>query len=169
MQRLETAARPGPWKGPRTAEEHGNVRSGPASAPIVRLGPMAGDFYTSAARPRLLGPVHDTRMTVPSSPRAAIPRTCGSLDPKDRDQVYGPGQIKAAPCDEDHVVGLASLSISDALVICSNGSAMVTSDSGDSWEEADQLPGHYGCRRPATAVTGSPALLPDVRVFRFGH
>jgi hypothetical protein len=61
--------------------------------------------------------------------------------PNDRDQVYSPGKTKASPCDQGHVVGMASLSVSDALVICSNGSAMVTSDSGKSWDEAGQLPG----------------------------
>jgi hypothetical protein len=116
------------------------VNSGPA--PIVRLGTDGtGDFYIIGG-----GQGCSTRYIAYSNDGAIVasvsnPSNLWFSRPKDRDQVYGPGKSKAAPCDEDHVVGLASLSISDALVICNNGSAMVTSDSGDSWEEADQVPG----------------------------
>ena len=117
------------------------VKSSPA--PIVRLGTDGtGDFYIIGGA----GQDCSTRYTAYRNDGAIAASTNNPSNlwfshPKDRDQVYGPGKIKAAPCDEDHVVGLASLSISDALVICSSGSAMITSDSGDSWEEADQLPG----------------------------
>ncbi len=117
------------------------MRSG--LAPIVRLGADGtGDFYTIGGA----GQECSTRYTAYSTDGAVVASTDNPLNlwysrPKDRDQVYGPGKTKAAPCDEDHVVGLASLVLSDALVICTNGSAMVTSDSGKSWEEADQLPG----------------------------
>ena len=117
------------------------VRSGPA--PIVRLGTDGtGDFYIIGGA----GQECSTRYTAYSNDGAIVASTNNPSNlwfsrPKNRDQVNGPGQSKAAPCDDDHVVGLASLSISEALVICSNGSAMVTSDSGKSWEEADQVPG----------------------------
>jgi hypothetical protein len=61
--------------------------------------------------------------------------------PKDPDQVYGPGSNKAAPCEKGHVVGLSSISTSEALVICTDGAAMVSSDSGKSWAEAAKVPG----------------------------
>ncbi len=47
MQRSETATRPGPWKGPRTAEKRGVRVVSSGLAPIVRLGiDGTGDFYT---------------------------------------------------------------------------------------------------------------------------
>jgi hypothetical protein len=117
------------------------VKSG--LAPIVRIGmDGTGDFYTIGGA----GQECSTRYAAYSADSGIVASTDNPLSmwfsrPKDRDQVYSPGKTKAEPCDEGHVVGLASLSISDALVICSNGGAMVTSDSGRSWDEADQLPG----------------------------
>jgi hypothetical protein len=112
-------------------------------APIVRLGmDGTGDFYTIGGA----GQECSATYTAYSDDGAIVASTDNPLNlwysgPKDRDQVYGPGKTKATPCDEGHVVGLASLSLSDALVICTNGSAMVTSDSGKSWLEAGELPG----------------------------
>jgi hypothetical protein len=62
-------------------------------------------------------------------------------DPKDPDQIQGPVSAKATPCTGQHVLGLASLNPSEALVICTNGPAMATSDSGTSWQGADELVG----------------------------
>src|SRR5215213_9788491 len=36
---------------------------------------------------------------------------------------------------------MASMGVPDALLICTDGSVMVTSDSGKSWEKADDIPG----------------------------
>jgi hypothetical protein len=101
-----------------------------------------GNFYTIGGA----GQDCSTQYIAYSTDGAVVAETGNPLNlwfsrPKNRDEVYGPGKTKATPCDEAHVVGMASLSISDALVICSNGSAMVTSDSARSWDEADQLPG----------------------------
>jgi hypothetical protein len=62
-------------------------------------------------------------------------------DPKNPDEVYGPGLAKATPCKGQHVVGLASLSATEALLVCTDGVVMVTSNAGKSWERADKLAG----------------------------
>jgi hypothetical protein len=62
-------------------------------------------------------------------------------DPADRNQVRGPGRARATPCEDKDVVGIATLDPAEALIVCSNGSIMVTSDSGESWEQADKLAG----------------------------
>jgi hypothetical protein len=59
--------------------------------------------------------------------------------PSNPDQINGPGDSKAAPCDE-HVVGLAPLDMSRALVVCSDGAAMITNNSGSRWRQAARLP-----------------------------
>ena len=112
-------------------------------APIVRLGlDGAGNVYTIGGE----GDACSTRYTEYSADGEVVASTDNPINlwfsrPKDRDQVYGPGSNEATPCDGSHVVGVSSLTVSEALVICTDGSAMVTSDSGESWEEADQLPG----------------------------
>src|SRR5215217_1480436 len=63
------------------------------------------------------------------------------LNPNKRDQVVGPQNAKASPCKRQHLVGLASLDVSNALVICGDGSAMTSSNSGRSWRKAGDLPG----------------------------
>jgi hypothetical protein len=112
-------------------------------APIVRLAfDGAGNIYTVGGA----GETCSTQYTAYSSDGDTTESTGTPMDiwfsrPKDRDQVYSPDNIKAAPCDKGHVVGLSSLSTSDALVICTDGAAMVTSDSGKSWAEAANVPG----------------------------
>jgi hypothetical protein len=114
-------------------------------APIVRLGlDGAGNVYTIGGA----GDACSTRYTAYTSEGAVSESTDNPINlwfsrPKDRDQIYGPGNNEAAPCDGSHVVGMSSLTVSDseALVICTDGLAMVTSDSGKTWEKADQLPG----------------------------
>jgi hypothetical protein len=64
-----------------------------------------------------------------------------SRDPKDPDQILGPAWARATPCKGEHVVGLASLSTSEALLVCTGGSVMVTSNSGKSWKKGDELVG----------------------------
>jgi len=101
-----------------------------------------GDFYTIGGA----GQDCSTQYTAYSADGAIVAQTSNPLNlwfsrPKDRDQVHGPGKNRAAPCAQTHVVGMTSLSISDALVVCSDGAAIVTSDSGRSWDEADELPG----------------------------
>jgi hypothetical protein len=64
-----------------------------------------------------------------------------SRDPKDPDQIVGPGWARATPCKGEDVVGLASLSTSEALLVFTGESVMVTSNSGKSWKKADELVG----------------------------
>ena len=112
-------------------------------APIVRLGlDEAGNIYTIGGT----GQECSTLYAAYTTDGAVAETTDNPMNlwfsrPKDRDQIYSPRNNKAAPCDASHVVGMSSLTVSEALVICTDGSAMVTSDSGESWEEADQLPG----------------------------
>ena len=59
--------------------------------------------------------------------------------PKDRDEINGPGDTKATPC-EGHVVGLAPLDSSQALVVCDNGAAISTRNSGRTWRQVARIP-----------------------------
>ena len=112
-------------------------------APITRLAfDGAGNLYTIGG----VGQDCSTQYTAYSGNGEVADSTDSPMDvwfsgPKDRDQVYSPDNNKAAPCDASHVVGLSSLSTSEALVICTDGAAMVTSDSGKSWAEAADVPG----------------------------
>jgi hypothetical protein len=112
-------------------------------APISRLAfDGAGNIYTVGGA----GQNCSTQYTAYSSNGDVAESTDTPTDvwfsrPKDRDQVYGPGNNKSAPCDASHVVGLSSLNTSEALVICGDGAAMVSSDSGKSWAEAAKVPG----------------------------
>ena len=112
-------------------------------APIVRLEMEAqGNLYAvGGARPGC-----STRYLAFSTSGAIVgqtdaPQGVWYLDPKKRDQVVGPQNAKASPCKRQHVVGLASLDVSKALVICGDGSAMTSSNSGRSWRKAGDLPG----------------------------
>jgi hypothetical protein len=62
-------------------------------------------------------------------------------DPTDQDEIFGPGSARARPCKGQHVVGLASLSTTEALLVCTDGLVMVSSNSGKSWKKADELVG----------------------------
>jgi hypothetical protein len=59
--------------------------------------------------------------------------------PKDRDEVNGPGGAKATPC-KGHVLGLAPLDLSRALVVCDNGDAVSTRTSGRTWQQVGRIP-----------------------------
>ena len=69
------------------------------------------------------------------------PQGVWSRHPKDLDQIQGPGWTRARPCKGQHVLGLASVDTSEALVLCTRGSVMVTANSGKSWKKADELVG----------------------------
>jgi len=112
-------------------------------APIVRLEMEAqGNLYAvGGARPGC-----STRYLAFSTSGAIVgqtdaPQGVWYLHPKKRDQVVGPQNAKASPCKRQHIVGLASLDVSNALVICGDGSAMTSSNSGRSWRKAGDLPG----------------------------
>jgi hypothetical protein len=115
----------------------------PALGPLVRLGvESGGKLYV------LGGSGKDCSIRYVSySTDGAIaaqtdnPHGVWYRDPKDPDRIQGPDSARATPCKEQHVVGLASLSRSEALLVCTRGSAMVTSDSGKSWKGAAELVG----------------------------
>jgi hypothetical protein len=69
------------------------------------------------------------------------PRGIWFRNPKNRDEIHGPGGAVATPCKRQHVVGLASLSPTNALLVCMDGRLMVTSNAGKSWKRADKLAG----------------------------
>jgi hypothetical protein len=60
-------------------------------------------------------------------------------NPKDRDELNGPGDTKATPC-KGHVLGLAPLDSARALVVCDNGDAMSTRNSGRTWQQVGRIP-----------------------------
>ena len=59
--------------------------------------------------------------------------------PEDRDEINGPGGTKATPCN-GHVIGLASLNLSRALVVCDDGAAMSSGNSGKTWRQVARIP-----------------------------
>jgi hypothetical protein len=69
------------------------------------------------------------------------PRGIWWRSPKNPDEIYGPGSAGATPCRRQHVVGLAAGSTNEALLVCTDGSVMVSSNSGKSWKKADELVG----------------------------
>ena len=116
------------------------VKSG--LAPVVRLGVEGDNVYTVGGA----GQACSTRYTAYTTDGSVVatidnPSNLWFPKPKDRDEIHGPANNKATPCAAGHVVGMSSLTVSDALVICTDGSSMVTSDSGQSWEKAAKLPG----------------------------
>jgi photosystem II stability/assembly factor-like uncharacterized protein len=58
--------------------------------------------------------------------------------PKDRDEINGPGGTRATPCN-GHVVDLAPFNLSRALVVCDDGAAMSTGDSGKTWRTVAEI------------------------------
>src|SRR5215211_7188407 len=105
------------------------VKSG--LAPVVRLGVGGGNVYTVGGTGQACSTRY-TDYTADGSVLASIdnPSNLWFPRPKDRDEIQGPANNKATPCAASHVVGMSSLTVSDALVICTDGSSMVTSDSG---------------------------------------
>jgi hypothetical protein len=115
------------------------VRTG--LAPIVRLGQTASDLYTVGG----VGRHCSSRYVAYAADGKVTESTNSPVDiwfptASDRDEVNGPGDTKSRPC-KDHIIGLASLSLSRALVVCANGSAMSTVNSGKDWREVTRLPG----------------------------
>jgi hypothetical protein len=111
-------------------------------APVVRLGAGGETVYTVGGA----GQACSTRYTEYATDGSVVasienPSNLWFPRPKDRDEIHGPANNKTTPCDGGHVVGMSSLTVLEALVICTDGSSMVSSDSGESWEEAAELPG----------------------------
>jgi hypothetical protein len=115
----------------------------PILGPIVQLGVESnGNLYTvggAGADCSIRYVSYSTDGAIAA--QTGTPRGIWSRDPKDSDQIQGPGSARATPCKRQHIVGLAPSSTSEALIICTDGSVMVTSDSGKSWRAADELVG----------------------------
>jgi hypothetical protein len=115
------------------------VRRGPA--PIVQLGaePSGNVFAIGGARQscsyRYVSYASDGTITASST----RPVNVWFPSPKDRDEINGPGDTKATPCN-GHVMGLAALNLAQALVVCDDSGAMSTGNSGKTWRQAARLP-----------------------------
>jgi hypothetical protein len=59
--------------------------------------------------------------------------------PSDRDEINGPSGTRATPCN-GHVIALAPFNLTRALVVCDNGDAINTHDSGKTWRRAARIP-----------------------------
>jgi hypothetical protein len=112
-------------------------------APIVRLGIEAsGDLFAVGGTGKNCSPRYvaysASGVVLAQTPS---PRNLWFLNPADHDQVYGPLGNRSTPCRRQHTVGLATINASQALLVCTDGSAMTTTDSGKSWTNAGQLAG----------------------------
>jgi hypothetical protein len=114
-------------------------RSGPA--PIVQLGAEPnGNLFTIGGTRRTCSAHYvayadDGTITASTS----SPIDVWFPTPNNRDEINGPGETKAAPC-KGHVVGLAPLDPSRALVVCDEGAVMITDDSGVRWRLIATVP-----------------------------
>ena len=115
------------------------VRTGPA--PIVQLGaePSGNVFAIGGMRQSckalyIAYASDGTATTVMDNPVDVWFPT-----PRDPDEINGPGGTRATPC-KGHVTGLAPLNLSRALVVCANGVAMSSRDSGKTWQRLGRIP-----------------------------
>jgi hypothetical protein len=115
----------------------------PGLAPIIRLGiEDSGDLYVVGGTGKNCSARYASYSTDGSMvAQTNNPQEVWFQDPADPNQVRGPDRAKATPCEDKDVVGIATLNPAEALIVCSNGAIMVTSDSGESWEQADKLAG----------------------------
>ena len=111
------------------------------SAPIVRLGAEpSGELFTiggtrGSCSVRYMAYANDG--TVTASATSAVNLWFPS--PNDRDEINGPGGTRATPCS-GHVIGLAPFNLTRALVVCDNGDAMSSRNSGRTWRPVAHVP-----------------------------
>jgi hypothetical protein len=116
----------------------GVVRAG--SAPIVRLGAEpSGDLFTVGGTGRSCSVRYVAYAEDGTVTTSAPASTVWFPTPEDRDEINGPGGTKGTPCN-GHAIGLASLDSSRALVMCDDGSAMSSGDSGKTWRQVARIP-----------------------------
>ena len=152
---LATATPPARLSGRLTAALAGNESYEPvrhrscSSAPsqAAMCSPLA--VRVRAARYRYVAYANDGTVTA----SANSPVDVWFPTPSDRDEINGPGETKATPC-EGHVVGLAPLDLSRALVVCDNGAAMSTRNSGRDMAAGGTDPQHTRHRRWERSVLG---------------
>ncbi|HLM21360.1 MAG TPA: hypothetical protein VK390_07540 [Propionibacteriaceae bacterium] len=112
-------------------------------APIVGLGIEGkGNLYAVGGT----GPKCSTRYIAYSRSGAVrgqtnAPQGVWFLEPGNSDRVIGPGNTKATPCRTQHIISLAALDDSRALLVCTEGSVAATSNAGRSWKKVGNLPG----------------------------
>ena len=115
------------------------VRTGPA--PIVMLGlEPSGDVFTiggtgGSCSVRYVAYAGDG--TVAASTTSAV--NVWFPSPNNRDEISGPGGIKATPCN-DHAIGLAPFDSTRALVVCEDGDVMNTRNLGRTWRQVARIP-----------------------------
>jgi hypothetical protein len=115
------------------------VRTGPA--PIVQIGALpSGDLFAiggtgQSCAVNYASYANDGTVTASTT----SPVNVWFPTPKDRDEINGPDGTRATPCS-GHVIGLAPLDVSRALIVCDNGAAMSTRNSGRGWRPAAQIP-----------------------------
>jgi hypothetical protein len=115
------------------------VRTGPA--PIVQIGALpSGDLFTIGGTGQSCA-VHYASYANDGTVTASTtgPTNVWFPTPKDRDEINGPDGTQATPCS-GHVIGLAPLDVSQALVVCEDGAAMSTRDSGKTWRRVAEIP-----------------------------
>jgi hypothetical protein len=127
------------WSTDGGANWTGIVRTG--SAPIVILGAEpGGNLFTIGGA----GQTCSVRSVAYASDGTVLASSTSPANewfstPHDRDEINGPGGTQATPC-KGHVVGLAPLNPSRALVICDDGAAMSSRNSGNTWRQQDRIP-----------------------------
>jgi hypothetical protein len=110
--------------------------------PIVQLGVEKDGLYTVGGSGKNCSARYvGYSSTGDITGRTDNPAGVWFLNPKDRDQVQGPQRAQAAACEQEHLVSLAALDTSRAVVICSKGSMMATFNSADSWKKVGKAPG----------------------------
>jgi hypothetical protein len=116
----------------------GVVRTGPA--PIVRLGAETnGDLFVIGGTRRSCSVRYVAYAGDGTVTTSASPANVWFPTPENRDEINGPGGTKDTPCD-GHAIGLASLSLDRALVMCDDGTAMSSGNAGKTWRQVARIP-----------------------------
>jgi hypothetical protein len=116
----------------------GVVRTGPTA--IVRLGAEpSGDLFAIGGTRRTCSARYVVYAGDGTVTTSASPANVWFPTPENRDEINGPDGTKNTPC-HGHAIGLASLSLSRALVMCDDGAAMSSGNSGKTWRQVARIP-----------------------------
>ncbi len=137
---LATATPPAKLSGQRTAALAGKESFGPAPLRSFRLGAEpSGDLFAIGGTRRSCSVRYVTYADDGTVTTSASPANVWFPTPENRDEINGPDGTKDTPC-HGHAIGLASLSLSRALVMCDDGTAMSSSNSGKTWRQLARIP-----------------------------